>query len=123
MVDLLAILVRIGIISLTSYSGSAQSLFYEIGVTQLHWITNQDYVSYLGFGFASPGPQVFSLATFIGYGKAGLLGGLVGTFAIYAMPVTLAILSGRYRSSSTSLRSRCSPTQNTFGPASATRTH
>ena len=96
MVDLLAILVHIGIISLTSYSGSAQGLFYEIGVTQLHWITNQDYVSYLGFGFASPGPQVFSLATFIGYGKAGLVGGLVGTFAIYTMPVTLAILSGRY---------------------------
>ncbi|MFO0971295.1 MAG: chromate transporter [Candidatus Saccharimonadales bacterium] len=97
MVDLLAILVHIGIISLTSYSGSAQGLFYEIGVTQLHWITNQDYVSYLGFGFASPGPQAFSPATFIGYGKSVYWSVVwLSTFAIYTMPVTLAILSGRY---------------------------
>lgn len=96
MIELAQIFLHIVLISLTSYSGSAQSLFYEVGVTQLHWITNQDYISYLGFGFASPGPQVFSLATFIGYGKAGIVGGLVGTLGIYFMPVTLAIISGKY---------------------------
>lgn len=84
------------LISVTSYSGSAQSLFYDIGVTQLHWVTNQAYTSYLGFGFASPGPQVFSLATFMGYGKAGFSGALVGTLAIYIVPVALAVFSGKY---------------------------
>ncbi len=96
MIELLSIFLHVALISVTSYSGSAQSLFYEVGVTQLQWVTNQDYTSYLGFGFASPGPQVFSLATFMGYGKAGVLGGLVGTIAIYLAPVALAIFSGKY---------------------------
>ncbi len=96
MADLIHIFLHIAVISITSYSGSAQSLFYEVGVSQLQWVTNQDYISYLGFGFASPGPQVFSLATFMGYGRAGLAGGIVGTIAIYLMPVTLAIFSGKY---------------------------
>jgi chromate transporter len=94
--ELLSIFLHVALISVTSYSGSAQSLFYEVGVTQLHWVTNQDYTSYLGFGFASPGPQVFSLATFMGYGKAGFMGGLAGTVAIYLAPVVLAIFSGKY---------------------------
>ncbi len=96
MPELIHIFLRLCLISITSYSGSAQILFYEVGVQQLHWVTNQDYASYLGFGFATPGPQVFSLATFMGYGKAGLLGALVGTFAIYLFPVALAIISGKY---------------------------
>lgn len=96
MPELLNLFLKIALISVTSYSGSAQSLFYDVGVSQLQWVTNQDYISYLGFGFASPGPQVFSLATFMGYGKFGLLGGLVGTIAIYIMPIMLSILSARY---------------------------
>jgi len=96
MTDLISIFLHIVLISVTSYSGSAQSLFYDVGVTQLHWVTNLDYTTYLGFGFASPGPQVFSLATFMGYGKAGIVGGIVGTIAIYLMPVVLAIASGKY---------------------------
>jgi len=96
MPDLLYLFARLCLISVTSYSGSAQILFYEVGVQQLHWVTSQDYASYLGFGFATPGPQVFSLATFMGYGKAGVTGAIVGTFAIYLFPVTLAIISGKY---------------------------
>ncbi len=96
MLELIDFFIHILLISVTSYSGSAQSLFYDVGVEQLQWISNQAYISYLGFGFASPGPQVFSLATFMGYGHSGLLGAVLGTLGIYIMPVLFAILSGKY---------------------------
>ncbi len=96
MSSLLELFLNICLVSITSYSGSAQSVFYEIGVHQLNWITNQDYISYLGFGFASPGPQVYSLATFMGFGHSKFVGALIGTIAIYLIPISLAILTGKY---------------------------
>ena len=93
---LVSLLIHLIAISLSGYTGSAQAIFYDIGVTQLHWITSQDFTNYLGFGFASPGPQVFSLATFMGYRFAGWSGALVGTLGIYTMPVVLAVAVGRY---------------------------
>ncbi len=86
------------IISLAGFAGSSQSLFYDLAVDHTHWLTPQDFAAFLGFGFASPGPQLFSIATFIGYAGGGLSGAVVATFAIYLTPVILAILSGRYLS-------------------------
>lgn len=83
-------------ISLTAFSGSAQALFYDFSVQRTHWLSPHDFAAYLGFGFATPGPQVVSIATFIGYSAGGFSGALVGTLAIYATPCLLAILSGRY---------------------------
>lgn len=96
MSELIDIFVKTFIVSLFAYSGSAQAVFYDMGVQQTRWINAQDFANYLGFGFATPGPQVFSLATFIGFGAGGFYGALIGTFAIYVTPVTLAILAGRY---------------------------
>lgn len=84
------------LISLTAFTGSAQALFYEIGVQRTHWITARDFSTFLGFGFASPGPQVFTAATFIGYSAGGLLGALIGTVAIFVTPCVLAMVAGRY---------------------------
>lgn len=96
MADLISIFLHIVLVSLTGYTGSAQAVFYDIGVQQLHWISTVDYTNYLGFGFASPGPQVFSLATFMGFGVAGWRGALVGTLAIYLLPILFAVIAGKY---------------------------
>lgn len=96
MIELLNIFIHIATISLISYTGSAQAVFYDIGVRQLQWISSGDYTNYLGFGFASPGPQVFSLATFMGFGVASWAGALVATVAIYLLPIILVIITGRY---------------------------
>lgn len=96
MIELLDIFVKIFIVSLFAYSGSAQAVFYDMGVSRSNWISAQDFANYLGYGFATPGPQVFSLATFIGYGAGGLYGAMIGTIAIYITPITLAILAGKY---------------------------
>ncbi len=96
--QLLTIYGYILIISLTGFAGSSQSLFYDLAVDHTHWLSPQDFATFLGFGFASPGPQLFSIATFIGYAGGGWSGAVVATFAIYITPVILAILSGRYLS-------------------------
>ncbi len=84
------------LISLTAYTGSAQALFYEVGVQQTHWLMPQDFSTFLAFGFATPGPQVFTIATFIGYSAGGIIGALVATIAIFITPIILAIVAGRY---------------------------
>jgi chromate transporter len=96
MSELLGIFFHIFMVSLTAYSGSAQAVFYDMGVQQSHWISSRDFANYLGFGFATPGPQVFSLATFMGFGAGGFKGALAGTIAIYVAPITLSIFAGRY---------------------------
>lgn len=96
MASLLEVFLHIFLISTTAYTGSAQAVFYDVGVQQLGWISNVDYTNFLGFGFATPGPQVFSLATLMGFGAAGWQGAVVATFAIYLLPIILAILAGRY---------------------------
>ena len=90
------VFVHIFVVSLIAFSGSVQALFYDVGVQQTHWVNAKDFANFLGFGFATPGPQVFSLATFIGYGAGGLAGAVAGTLAIYITPIALSILAGRY---------------------------
>ncbi len=85
-------------ISLVGFAGSSQPLFYEVAVERTHWLTPHDFTTFLGFGFASPGPQLFSIATFIGYSAHGFSGALVATIAIYGTPCVLAVLTGRYLS-------------------------
>lgn len=96
MLELLSLFWHVVLISLVSFTGSAQAVFYDVAVSQLHYVTKLDFTNFLGFGFASPGPQVFSFATFMGFAVASWVGALVGTLAIYFLPVAFAILVGRY---------------------------
>lgn len=96
MITFFSIFFHIFAVSLLAYTGSAQALFYDMSVEQTRWLRPQDFANFLGFGFATPGPQVFSLGTFIGYGAGGIVGALIGTIAIYIAPITLSIFVGRY---------------------------
>ena len=98
MADLAYLFVTSLFISLATFGGGSQALFYQYGVLQTHWITRTDLSAVLAFGYATPGPAVFGTATFIGYRLGGVVGALVGTIGIFLIPFLLALLAAKYLS-------------------------
>lgn len=96
--DVLQLFVASVLISLATFGGGSQALFYQFGVIQTHWITRADLSAILAFGYATPGPAVFGTATFIGYKVAGPIGALVGTVGIFIVPFILSIVAAKYLS-------------------------
>src|SRR5260221_428505 len=97
--NLLILIFNMLVISLVSFGGGASALFYDFGVTNTGWITNIDLSAIIAFGYATPGPAIFGIATFIGYRIAGLLGALIGTVSIFVMPWLLAMLAAKHLAS------------------------
>lgn len=83
-------------ISLATFGGGSQALFYQYGVAQQQWLSSADLSTILAFGYATPGPAVFGTATFIGYHLAGVAGALIGTIGVFLVPFTLSIVAARY---------------------------
>lgn len=57
-------------------------------VTNLHLLTEQEFIDGTALSQLTPGP-IAMLSTFAGYSIAGVLGGLVGTFAMFLPGSTL----------------------------------
>lgn len=96
MQDVLELMFYSLIISGSTFGGGAQALFYEYAVNQTGWITNTDLSAVLAFGYATPGPAVFSTAVFIGYHIAGIFGAVAGAVAIFAVPFVGACMAAKY---------------------------
>ncbi|HTN05478.1 chromate efflux transporter [Agriterribacter sp.] len=85
-----------GGISLTLFGGGyvmipiMQNLF----VTEMHWLTNQEFLDAIAFSQSTPGPILVS-ATFIGYKLSGVIGAVLATIAIFAPSAILMILVSR----------------------------
>lgn len=94
--DLLQLFVASILISLATFGGGSQALFYQYGVLQTHWITPTDLSAILAFGYATPGPAVFGTATFIGYKVAGVTGAVIGTIGIFIVPFVLSLIAAKY---------------------------
>lgn len=86
------------LISIATFGGGSQALFYQYGVLQTHWITRTDLSAVMAFGYATPGPAVFGTATFIGYHIGGLGGAVIGTVGIFLVPFVAALFVSRYLS-------------------------
>lgn len=84
------------LISLITFGGGSQALFYQTMVAEKPFITSDDLSAVLAFGYATPGPAVFGTATFVGYSIAGLPGAIIGSIGIFVMPFLLAMLAARY---------------------------
>lgn len=67
-----------------------QSLF----VTDLGWLTNQEFLDAIAFSQSTPGPILVS-ATFIGYKLYGFVGALIATVSIFAPSAVLMILASK----------------------------
>jgi chromate transporter len=96
--DLIYLVISSLFISLVTFGGGAQALFYQLGVSQTHWLSRDDLTAVLAWGYATPGPAVFGIATFIGYKLAGVPGAVIGTIGIFMMPFLLAVFAARYLS-------------------------
>lgn len=94
--DLLMLFLHSLLISVSTFGGGSQALFYQFGVVETAWITSADLSAVLALGYATPGPAVFTAATFIGYSRHGLLGAVVGTIGIFTIPTVTSILAARY---------------------------
>jgi len=68
---------------------AALPLVERLTVVQTGWLAPTDFALAVGLAHATPGP-VLILASFVGYRVAGVAGGLVATFAVFAVPVALA---------------------------------
>ena len=83
-------------ISLTLFGGGyvmipiIQNLF----VTEMHWLSNQEFLDAIAFSQSTPGPILVS-ATFIGYKLSGVSGAILATIAIFAPSAILMILVSR----------------------------
>lgn len=99
MIDDLAYLFAVSLlISVATFGGGSQALFYQYGVLQMQWITKTDLSAVLAFGYATPGPAVFGVATFIGYKIGGPAGAIVGTVGIFLVPFVAALVVSKYLS-------------------------
>ena len=59
------------------------------------WLTDRQFVDAVAIGKITPGP-VLLLATFIGYLRHGVVGGVVATVGVFAAPFALVVLAGSW---------------------------
>lgn len=94
--DILSLFLLSLLISISTFGGGSQALFYQYGVLQNNWISKEDLSAVLAFGYVTPGPAVFGTATFIGYQIGGIPGALIGTVGIFIIPFLAAFLAAKY---------------------------
>lgn len=91
MTDLSELVLRFLVVGALAFGGggAALPLVERIAVAETHWLTPQEFAVGVGFAYATPGP-VLTMAPFIGYRVAGLLGAVLSTIAVFLIPVLLA---------------------------------
>lgn len=94
--DLIYLFVISLLISVSTFGGGSEALFYQYGVLQTRWINETDFSAVMAFGYATPGPAVFGTATFIGYRIGGLGGAIIGTIGIFIVPFLTSFLAAKY---------------------------
>lgn len=61
-------------------------------VEKHRWVTEEDILEIVAIAESTPGPIAINAATFVGYRKAGILGGIVATLGL-VLPSFLIILA------------------------------
>ena len=87
-VELVARFLMVGAVAFGG-GGAALPVVERFTVAETGWLTPRQFTIGVGFAYATPGP-ILILAAFVGYYVAGVPGALAGTFAVFAIPVTLA---------------------------------
>jgi chromate transporter len=82
---------RFALISLLAFGagGTVLPLIERLAVSDMGWITPQDFAAAVACGYLTPGPVLLT-ATFVGYRAAGLSGALSATVGIFVLPWLLA---------------------------------
>jgi chromate transporter len=58
-------------------------------IDKLHWTTKEDLMDYYAIGQVTPGIIAVNVATFIGFNKQGILGGIVATAGVVSPSVII----------------------------------
>lgn len=93
--ELLRVFARIGVLSFGGPAAQIALMQREV-VEARGWISEKEYLSALSFCMLLPGPEAMQLATWIGWRRAGVLGGLVagGLFVLPGAALVLALAMG-----------------------------
>ena len=86
-------LVRVfGKIGLLSFGGPAAqiALMHRALVEERDWLSEEQFLRALSFCMLLPGPEAMQLATYAGWRKAGILGGLIGG-GLFVIPGAIVI--------------------------------
>lgn len=88
---MLELFLRFLLIGAIAFGGgqAALPLVERLAVAETGWLTPEEFAVGVGLAYATPGP-VLILASYVGYRVAGLLGALVATLGVFAIPVALA---------------------------------
>jgi chromate transporter len=91
LMDLTREFARIGCLS---FGGPAAqiALMHRRLVDERRWLTEADYLSALSFCMLLPGPEAMQLATWIGWRKAGVAGGLIAGL-LFVLPGAAVVLA------------------------------
>lgn len=68
-------------------------------IEKKHWMTEEELIDYYAIGQSTPGIIAVNVATFIGYKKAGILGGIIATLGIIFPSVVIITVLARLISS------------------------
>lgn len=97
--DLTRVFGRIGLLS---FGGPAAqiALMHKALVEDRDWLTEDQFLRALSFCMLLPGPEAMQLATYAGWRKRGIIGGLIGG-GLFVLPgaiviMALALLYGSY---------------------------
>lgn len=92
LVDLTRTFARIGLLSFGGPAAQIALMHREV-VEGRGWVSEKEYLSALSFCMLLPGPEAMQLATWIGWRKAGVLGGLIsgGLFVLPGAALVLAL--------------------------------
>ena len=90
--DLTRCFARIGLLSFGGPAAQIALMHREV-VDRRKWISEQDYLSALSFCMLLPGPEAMQLATWIGWRKHGVFGGLIagGLFVLPGAAIVMAL--------------------------------
>ncbi|MDZ7906674.1 MAG: chromate efflux transporter [Cypionkella sp.] len=90
--DLTRAFARIGVLSFGGPAAQIGLMSREF-VQKRGWLTEAEYLSALSFCMLLPGPEAMQLATYIGWKRAGVLGGLIagGLFVLPGAALILAL--------------------------------
>ncbi len=97
--DLVGVFGRIGLLSFGGPAAQIALMHREL-VERRRWMNEPDFLRALSFCMLLPGPEAMQLATYAGWQKAGVRGGLIGG-GLFVLPgavviVCLALLYGHF---------------------------